>query len=57
MSELPSKISSKFFLLFLKNKFHTRYTIFDEVHKSLVKIIRTNAEKGVDKLMATALKW
>ena len=56
MRELPSNISSKF-LLFLKNKFHTRYSIFNEVQESVVKIIDTSDEKGVDKLMTTALKW
>ena len=56
MNELPSNISSNF-LLILKNKFHTRYSIFNDVHQSIVTIISTSAEKGVDKLMATALKW
>ena len=56
MRELPLKISSKF-LLYLDNKFHTRYSIFNEVHQSMVKIIRTGTKKGVDTLMATALKW
>ena len=56
MRELPSKISSKF-LLFLDDNFHNRYNIFNEVHQSVVKIIRTSAEKGVDTLMGTALKW
>ena len=56
MRELPSKIFSEF-LLFLKHKFHNRYSIFNEVHQSFLEIISTSAEKGVDKLMATALKW
>ena len=56
MRELPSKIFSEF-LPFLKHKFCTRYSIFNEVHQSIVKIISTSAEQGVDKLMATALKW
>ena len=56
MRELPSNISSKF-LPFFKETFHTRYSIFNEVHQSLVKIIRTCAKKGVDELMETALKW
>ena len=57
MKELPSNISSNFLLIFLKNKFHTRYSIFNEVCQSIVKIISTSPEKGVDKLMTTALKW
>ena len=56
MRELPSKLTSKF-LLFLDDNFHARYSIFYKVHQSVVEIIRTSANKGVDTLMATALKW